>query len=140
VVADARSLPGILDRTFDLCFSNSVIEHAGAPLDQAAMAGEMRRVARGYFIQTPYRHFPLEPHFLFPAWQYLPVRVRVALYQHLQLGWMGRQPDAALARTAVEQIRLLDRRAMRALFPDGNLREERVGPLVKSLIAVRRPT
>jgi len=127
------------DRSFDLCLSNSVIEHAGTAQDQRDMASEIRRVSNGYFVQTPYRHFPIEPHFLFPAWQYLPVPLRVALYRRFRLGWMGRQPDPRCARADVEQVRLLGQRAFQALFPDGTLRKERLGPLVKSLVPVRLP-
>ena len=139
MVGDGRCIQGIADRSYTLCFSNSVIEHAGTLADQHAMANEIGRVARGYFVQTPYRHFPIEPHFLFPGWQYLPLVVRTQLWRRFHLGWMGRQPDAATARALAEKIRLLDRRTMRALFPDGSLREERLGPFIKSLVAVRSP-
>jgi hypothetical protein len=121
MVADGRHMQGLADRSYDLCFSNSVIEHAGTLADQ------------------PYRHFPIEPHFLFPGWQYLPVAMRAGLHRRFRLGWMGRQPDADAARVAVEQIRLLDRHTLRQLFPDGTLREERLGPLIKSLVAIRPP-
>jgi hypothetical protein len=52
---------------------------------------------------------------------------------------MGRQPDAEKARAAITQIRLIDQPTMRNLFPDAPLRQERMGPLVKSLIALRPP-
>jgi len=139
VAGDARHMPRFADRSFDLCFSNSVIEHVGTLYDQRAMAREIRRVAHGYFVQTPYRHFPLEPHFLVPFWQYLPAGVRAALFRRFRLGWMGRQPDPFLARAEVEQVRLLNRREMRVLFPDATLLAERVGPLVKSLVARKAP-
>jgi len=139
MVADGRRMIGTADRAYDLCFSNSVIEHAGTLADQHAMSREIRRVARGYFVQTPYRHFPIEAHFLFPGWQYLPIGLRTQLHRRFKLGWMGRQPDAAAARAAVQQIRLLDRHTMRELFPDATVREERLGPLIKSLVAIRQP-
>src|ERR1700688_4755516 len=63
VVGDARDLRMFGDQQFDMCFSNSVIEHIDAA-GQVRMAQEIRRVARGYFVQTPNAHFPLEPHFL----------------------------------------------------------------------------
>jgi hypothetical protein len=132
-------MPEFDDLAFDVCVSNSVIEHVGTLFDQQAMACEIRRVARSYFVQTPYRHFPIEPHFLVPGWQYLPVAVRCAIFRRFELGWMGRQPDPFLARAEVEQIRLLDARDMRALFPDAVILLERVGFLTKSLVARRLP-
>jgi Methyltransferase domain. len=55
VVGDARKLC-YPDQSFDVVFSNSVIEHVGGFLDQAQMAEEIRRVGRGYFIQTPNKY------------------------------------------------------------------------------------
>lgn len=139
VAGDARRMPQFGDHSFDVCFSNSVIEHVGTLVDQQAMAREIRRVARGYFVQTPYRHFPIEPHFLVPCWQYLPTAIRSALFQRFELGWMGRQPDPFLARAEVEQVRLLNRREIAVLFPDATILSERVGPLTKSFVARRAP-
>jgi hypothetical protein len=137
VTGDARHLSEFGDGHFDYCFSNSVIEHVGTLADQQAMAKEVRRVAGGYFIQTPYRYFPLEPHFHIPLWAQMPVWLRTALHQKLNLGWMPAQPDYLTARSNVEQIRLLSIRELRYLFPDADLRLERLGGLVKSIVAVR---
>lgn len=131
---DARAMafaPG----EFDVVFSNSVIEHVGDFADQGRMAAEVIRVGRRYFIQTPNRGFPIEPHFLFPFYQFLPVSARVALLRRFSLGWMGRIPDERKAREAVEGVRLLSRREMKALFPEAGLHEERLIGLTKSFVA-----
>jgi len=61
VQADAtRELP-FADGEFDLAYSSSVIEHI-APPDRPRFAAELRRVARGWFVQTPAASFPIEPH------------------------------------------------------------------------------
>jgi hypothetical protein len=138
VAGDARRMPQFADREFDICFSNSVIEHVGSWADQESMAREVRRVAKAWFVQTPNRHFPLEPHFVFPGWQYFPVRLRAALHRRFDLGWMPRQPDPILARAEVERIRLLTASEMVRLFPDGRLVREMFGPFTKSLIALGR--
>lgn len=134
---DARRMSQFQDRSFDVCFSNSVIEHVGSLADQRAMASEVRRVATSYFVQTPNRYFPIEPHFLFPCWQFLPVAVRASMHRRFRLGWMPPQPDPRLARAEVEQIRLLDLGEYRGLFPDSEIHRERFGPFTKSLIAIR---
>jgi hypothetical protein len=136
VVGDARHTD-FADREFDVVFSNSVLEHVGTLFDQMAMAREVRRVSRAYFVQTPNRYFPLEPHFLFPLWQFLPAWFRAALHRRFKLGWMERQPDPLLARAGVEQVRLVNHTELHRLFPDAVIHRESLGPLTKSLIAIR---
>jgi hypothetical protein len=136
VVGDAREMKMFSDRQFDVCFSNSLIEHVGAS-DQVIVAKEIRRVAKGYFVQTPNRYFPIEPHFLVPGWQFLPVSVRASLLQKSDFGWMKQVQDPALARETVESIRLLDEGELKSLFEDAKIYREKVGPLTKSLVAWR---
>lgn len=135
VVGDARDLSQFDDDSFDVVFSNSVIEHLGTWGDQERMAREVRRVGRGYFVQTPSRYFPLEPHFLFPGFQFLPVSARVALVRRFALGYHDALPDPDNARRAVTEIRLLSGREMRSLFPDAALYRERVLGVTKSFVA-----
>ena len=134
VVGDAREVR-YDDNSFDVVFSNSVIEHVGRHTDQAKMAAEVRRVGKRYFIQTPNLYFPLEPHFLFPLFQFLPVTLRVRLLQSFNLGWFPRTPELARAREIVESIRLLGRNEFLALFPGSNLYEEKVFGMTKSFVA-----
>ena len=134
---DARDMSMFRDGEFDFCFSNSVIEHAGTFQDQLRMAGEIRRVAKGYFVQTPNEYFPLEPHFLVFGWQFAPVGLRASLLQRGDRGWMKRVEDPALAREVVQSIRLLSARKLRKMFPDGEIYRERIGGLTKSIVAWR---
>lgn len=137
---DARDMRGFADGEFDLVFSNSVIEHVGGLDDQRRMAAEVRRVGRRYCVQTPNRNFPIEPHFVFPFFQFLPVRARVGLVRRFSLGWYPRMPDAMLARREVEAIRLLTKAEFAALFPGARMHEERVLGVVKSFTAVHTQT
>jgi SAM-dependent methyltransferase len=121
VQADAAQRLPFADGEFDLAYSSSVVEHV-AREQRAAFAAELRRVARGWYVQTPARSFPIEPHALLPFAHWLPVPLRRPYWR---LGAMGRWED----------IRLLGRREMEALF--GPALPERVGPLTKSWVSVR---
>jgi hypothetical protein len=121
VRADASERLPFADGQFDLAYSSSVIEHV--PRERrAAFAAEVRRVARGWFVQTPARSFPIEPHALLPFAHWLPVGLR---RRYWRLGAQGHW----------EEIDLLGRREMEALF--GLADAERIGPLTKSWVSVR---
>lgn len=137
IVADARHLPQFQDGQYDIVFSNSTIEHVGSFADQQAMAAEVRRIGKHCFVQTPNLYFPIEPHFLFPFFQFLPVPTRIWLLQHWGSGRSGKIADYHKARDIVCEIRLLDLREMRALFPDAQFYKERFAGLVKSITAYR---
>lgn len=138
VQGDARDLSRYADGEFDICFSNSLIEHFPSLSEQQTVAHEIRRVARSYFVQTPNKYFPLEPHFLIPGWQFMPVRLRAFVLRRCSLGWIPRARNEEEARSAVTGIRLLSGREFHALFPDATISRETVGPLTKSWIAMRR--
>ena len=88
--ADGTQLP-FPDGSFPVVFSNSVIEHVPKAL-QPAFAREIRRVGNRYFVQTPNRFFPIEPHYQMPR----ATRAQQALHDGLpQAGGMVRD-DAAL--------------------------------------------
>jgi SAM-dependent methyltransferase len=124
VQADAAAGLPFADGEFDLVYCSSVIEHV-PPARRAAFASELRRVGRGWFVQTPARSFPLEPHALLPGAQWLAPRLRRVYWR---LGAAG----------AWEEISLLGRRELEALF--GPARAERLGPLAKSWVSVRPPS
>jgi hypothetical protein len=76
VRADGRELP-VADGTFELGFSNAVVEHvAGGRDGQRRFVHELCRVARRVFVTTPNRWFPLEVHTLLPLVHWLPERAR----------------------------------------------------------------
>jgi len=134
IAGDARWIQAE-DSSFDVVFSNSVIEHVGTFQDQLQMAKEVRRVGKRYFIQTPNKYFPLEPHFLFPLFQFFPINIRVLLLQNFKLGWFSKTPDKVKAREIVEGIRLLGKREFMALFPNAAIYEEKILGMTKSFVA-----
>ncbi|MGD0050571.1 MAG: class I SAM-dependent methyltransferase [Vulcanimicrobiaceae bacterium] len=134
LVGDARALP-FAARSFDVVYSNSVIEHVGTFADQRRMAQEVRRVAPRYFVQTPSYFFPIEPHFLVPGFQFLPLDVRAALLMRRRLGWVAKAESMERAREEVRSVRLLRCSQVRALFPDARIYREKLFGLTKSYVA-----
>jgi hypothetical protein len=137
VIGDARDMRQFGNAQFDVIYSNSVIEHVGSPDDMRQMAQEVRRIGKRYFVQTPSKYFPIEPHFVLPFFQFLPRPIQVALVQNFQLGWCERQPEKKHAERLIDSIRLLSHREMRDLFPDATIIKERFLGLTKSLIACK---
>lgn len=125
------------DRHFDVVFSNSVIEHVGDYSAQQQMAKEVIRVGKRYFVQTPNKYFPIEPHFLFPYFQLLPVSLQTHLLMNFNLGWYKRNPDYQNARETVQSVKLLSKSELLKLFPGATIYKERIFGLVKSYTAVR---
>jgi SAM-dependent methyltransferase len=123
VQADATEGLPFADDEFDLVYSSSVIEHVPRGR-RAAFASEVRRIGRGWLVQTPAYSFPIEPHSLLPAAHWLPPRLRRPYWR---LGAAGEW----------EEISLLRRSEMEALF--GPALAERFGPLVKSWVCVSQP-
>ncbi len=75
VVGDGRALP-FADRSFEIGFSNAVIEHVGGREDQRRLVAEMLRTCRRVFICTPNAGFPIDPHTLLPFVHWLPRGLR----------------------------------------------------------------
>lgn len=130
----AGDATGPVKGDFDLVFSNSLIEHL--PGDRRpAFAEAVRSAAPRHWIQTPNRHFPIEPHWLFPGAQYLGERPRGWLAEHWPASNFVGQSEETIA-SEVRNIRLLTPAQLEALFPESEIWRERLGPLTKSLVAV----
>jgi Methyltransferase domain len=135
VVGDARNMEEFEDGEFDVVFSNSAIEHVGDYRDQQQMSQEIRRVSHRYFIQTPNLYFPIEPHFVFPLFQFLPRELKVWLITHFKLGWYDRAIDEKAAWELVNEVRLLSKNEFRSIFPHADIYQEKVFGLTKSFVA-----
>jgi len=121
VQGDALDLP-FADGAFDIAFSNSVIEHL-SPADWSRFAAEVRRVSKRFFVQTPNKWFPIEPHVLLPGYQFLPRSQQRVLW------------DLMVRDEPYDEITLLTASQLTRLFPGSTIIRERVGPSTKSLIA-----
>jgi hypothetical protein len=138
-VGDSTHPVGLMRDSYDLVFSNSVMEHVGNLGSQKKMADAVRSLGRWHFVQTPSRRFPIETHFHMPFFAFLPLGVRTTLHQRFSCGFMGRESDWLKARLACEQTRLLSRAELAALFPQSRILAERVVGFVKSWMVTNIP-
>jgi SAM-dependent methyltransferase len=138
VQGSATELP-FEDGSFDVVFSNSMIEHLGEWANQERFAREALRVGRGLWIQTPARWFPIEPHLLTPVVHYLPKGTQRHLLRNFTVwGWVTR-PDQDEVDRLLDELALLTAAQMQALFPGCTLERERFLGLTKSLMIRKAP-
>ena len=141
VFADGRRLP-FADQSFDIVFSNSVIEHVGDFENQRQFAAEIARVGRAYWVQTPNRGFPVEPHLLTPLLHFLPAAWQRRIARRFTVWALIERPSPDRWEFYIEHylrdIRLLDAGDMERLFPGVEIVRERLGGVAKALIGVRR--
>ena len=131
---DATSMPEFGDGSFDLVFSNSVIEHLYTIENQQKMAAEILRVGKSHFIQTPNAYFPIEAHYALPFAQYYPKAFLHFILTKTKLSRLKRW-GAAEANQYQDEIRLLNEKEMNLLFPGASLLKEKVLGLTKSITA-----
>ncbi|MGH2499991.1 MAG: class I SAM-dependent methyltransferase [Candidatus Limnocylindria bacterium] len=136
VRGDATDIP-FPDRSFDVAFSNSTIEHLYTRDNQRKAAREAMRVGKRLWIQTPNRWFPVEPHYLTPFIHWLPTSLRRLLVRNFTIWGLVARPSREYARQIVDEIRLLSAKDLRDLFPGCQIHRERFLGLTKSLIVVR---
>jgi SAM-dependent methyltransferase len=128
VVGDGCRLPFVTD-AFDFVISNSVIEHVP---DHQAFAREIARVGKRYYVQTPNKWFPIEPHLMTPlihllprSWQYRCIR--------FSLWSLVAKPTVAEQAEHLDTTHLITPRGMMQLFPGAEMERERFLGLTKSM-------
>jgi hypothetical protein len=137
VTADGCKLP-YPDKSFEVGFSNSVIEHVGTYERQQAFAAELRRVGRTLWVQTPAREFPVEPHLMAPFFQYLPRWLQRRTLRYFTIYGLVTKPNPAQVEGFLNEVRLLRYREMQELFPDCEIYCEKAMGITKSYIAIRK--
>lgn len=137
IQGDACDLPtSVISDRFDLVYSNSLLEHVGGHIQRQRLADNIHTLADQHWVQTPYRYFPVEPHWLFPGLQWLPYEARVQISMRWNRGQI-RTHTRAQAQNRVDEIDLVGISQMRRYFPSSQLWYERFAGMVKSLVAIR---
>jgi hypothetical protein len=138
VAADACDL-GSLDScagAYDLVVSNSLIEHVGGYQRRREFAQVVMAAAPAHWVQTPDRYFPIEPHYVAPGFQFLPVGTRAELVRRWPFAH-ERVYTTPEALSQVLTIELVSAAELQHLFPLATIWHERFAGLSKSIVAVK---
>lgn len=109
-IFDSPELPA----SFDIAFSNSVLEHVGAAAKQEIFARIVRR-APAYWIQVPSPRFPIEQHCHALFWWQRGDRLR----ERAMKRWSER--GDALSGPFMRNTFPIDQHRLQKLFPDATL-------------------
>jgi SAM-dependent methyltransferase len=126
LVFDGCALP-FTDKSFDIVYSNAVLEHLPGPDAVVRFAREVQRVGRGWFVTTPNFWYPVDPHYHLPLVQLLPADAQ-------------RKLVTALGKTPYDHLRLLRKRELQKLFPTSQVVGCRVTFYPETLVAYRAPS
>jgi ubiquinone/menaquinone biosynthesis C-methylase UbiE len=124
-VFDGCRLP-FPDKSFDLAFSNAVIEHILGDGQQERFAKEIMRVGKSWFVTTPNFWYPFESHYHLPFIQFMP-RPLEREYNRLFGTHIGKGD--------VQDLALLSACQMGRLFPVSEIRKVRVTFWPETLVA-----
>jgi hypothetical protein len=98
-------------------------------------AAECKRVGAQYYVQTPNKWFPIEPHLLTPIIHWLPRELQRRLLRNFTVWGLMTRPSEQRCKSLMQEICLLDEQSLRRLFPEADIWHERVLGLTKSLMA-----
>jgi hypothetical protein len=134
VVGDACNVSEFEDNSFDIVFSNSVIEHVGSAEKRAQFAREARRIGASYWVQTPSKWFPIEAHSGMPFWFFYPAQARIYFIKRWRESLEG-NPWIQM----IEETTVLSKSELRRLFPDGTIIIEWLFGMPKSYVVYSKP-
>lgn len=145
LISESEQLP-FEDGFFDIVYCSSVIDHVTIAKEQVwslysgktfkeksfnrqkVFANEIRRLGKQYFVQTPYKYFPIESHSWLPFIALLPRRVLILVLKFTNMFWVKKtSPD----------WHLLNRSQMSSLFGEANIVAEKSIGLTKSIMAIK---
>jgi hypothetical protein len=128
------------DNSFDIAYSNSVIEHLFSWENQLRFANEIRRVSKNVWVQTPARSFFVEPHLITPIIHFLPKKWQRHLIRNFTVWGLITRPSQSQVERFLDEVRLLTLKEIQTLFPDCVIFKEKFLFFTKAYVAIRTNT
>jgi hypothetical protein len=128
------------DKSFDIVYSNSVIEHLHSFDNQKKFADEAMRAGKGVYIQTPAYEFFMEPHLITPFIHWLPAKWEARLIKNFSVWGILTRPTRKECDDFLAERRLLNYKEFKQLFKDCEIKREKFLFFTKSYIAVKKPS
>ena len=127
------------DNSYDIVFSNSVIEHVGDLQKQKQFARNALRLGQKLWIQTPAKYFPVEPHWFALFIHWFPRKYQYSLFRlfALRQRFAGVKLSKEEIKAQVDDVRLMTKGELKEMFPDCRIITERFFLFPKSYIVVR---
>ncbi len=133
IVGDATDLSYFKKNEFDIVVAHSLIEHIPTAKKQSKLSKEIIRISKYYFVETPNKCFPIEPHFRLPFVQFAPANFKKFLLTKTKLvrnkKWAGDQEKNFL------KIKPISKKEFKKMFPDGKIYYEKYLGLTCSFTA-----
>jgi len=137
--ADVLTLSASDLAEYDVIFSNSLIEHLPGPQAQRQLAQAIIDSRRPYFMQTPNKRSPVDPHFprpYVPFFAAYPRALQARLLSWSALGSGSAAPSYAAALERLSNYYPLTTHGVRELFPQAHIVMERPLGVPMSIIAM----
>ena len=128
---DILDLKNFEKNSFDIVFSNSVIEHLSNFENQKKMAFEVLRIGKKHIIQTPNKKFFIEPHYLLPFFQFIPKKLQFTILTKTKLSRL-KTWDKKFANKYLDEIRLMTKKEVNEIFPNSSIYFENFLGMTKS--------
>jgi len=129
-------------RSYDLIFSNSLIEHLPGAAAQAKLASVITESEMPYFVQTPNKMSPVDPHYprpYVPFFGAYPRGLQARLLTVSGLGSGSREVTYESAMHRLDYYYPLSKNDVCNLFPNAAVTKERVLGVPMSIIARWKP-
>jgi hypothetical protein len=141
--ADVLTLTAEDFAQYDVIFSNSLIEHLPGRALQQQLARAIIDSGRPYFLQTPNKRSPIDPHFPRPYVPFFatyprPLQARLLSWSSLGSGSVAPSYQAALQR--LQNYYPMTVNDIRRCFPRARVVVERPLGVPMSIIAMSHPT
>ena len=137
--ADVLTLTAEDFAQYDVIFSNSLIEHLPGRQLQRQLAQAIIDSKRPYFMQTPNKRSPVDPHFprpYVPFFAAYPRAVQARLLSWSALGSGSAAPSYQAALERLSNYYPLTKRDIRNLFPQARVVMERPMGVPMSIVAM----